>query len=364
MNDRVNILDLSFNQLQDCLRVQGEGVYQANLIARWIYRKMALSFNEMIDLKPVLKNKLERLAVLSSLQILEERVSNDAQTRKLLLQTADAKTVETALMNFKPNGPSRERWTVCVSSQVGCPIGCGFCATGQQGFERNLGPGEIIEQVLLFMRYLRKQNSQKKKPLLWPLINHVVFMGMGEPLANFDNVMQSIRILNSPYGLNLGVRQITLSTAGLAPQIRRLPEMNLQFELAISLHAATDDLRDRLVPLNKKYPISELLSACKEYFEKTGRRPFFEYTLFAGLNDSLKDASDLVHLLSDFKCSVNLILGNPTFNSGYQPSSPDQALEFQKRLMAGGLRTLLRISKGSDIEAGCGQLRSRWLGNV
>jgi 23S rRNA (adenine2503-C2)-methyltransferase len=360
-NSRINILDLSFDQVKAWLSSINEGTYQAELISRWIYRKMAVSYEEMTDLRPTLITKLHELTDLETFRILEEKISYDGQTRKLLFQTKDQKTIETALMNFSKNGVSRERRTICVSSQVGCAVGCGFCATGQQGFERNLRPGEIIEQVLIFMRYLRDEKGREYKQVLWPFFTHVVFMGMGEPLANFENVRQAINILNSPKGLNLGVRQITLSTAGLAPQIRQLPDLNLQFELAISLHAATDELRNRLVPINRKYPIREIIEACKYYSEKTGRNPFFEYALFEGINDSLKDAGDLVHLLEDFKCSINLILGNRTAGCEYQPSSKERTLEFQKILMAGGLRTMVRISKGSDIEAGCGQLKSRWL---
>jgi 23S rRNA (adenine2503-C2)-methyltransferase len=359
-NPNVNILDLSYDQLKEWLASVNEGDYQADLMAKWVFRRMATNFGEMVDLKPSLNEKLENLTSLTTLKALDQRVSIDGQTRKILLQTGDSKTIETALMSFNKNGVSRERRTVCVSSQVGCAVGCGFCATGQQGFERNLGPGEIVEQVLFFMRLVRDQAAIQDRKVYWPFITHVVFMGMGEPLANFENVSQAIGILNSPRGLNLGVRQITLSTAGLTPQIRQLPGTNLQFELAISLHASTDEVRDRLVPLNRKYPLSELMAACKEYFEKTGRRPFFEYALFAGVNDSLRDAENLVHLLADFKCSVNLIVGNETSSSEYRSSSKEQALAFQKILMAGGLRAMIRLSKGADIEAGCGQLRSRW----
>jgi 23S rRNA (adenine2503-C2)-methyltransferase len=360
-NKRFNILDLTFEQLKEWLSSVQESVYQADSITNWIYRRVVSNYADMVDVKPALKRKLEEFSCLSTLKILDEKISTDSQTRKLLLQTDDGKTIETALMCFKKNGASRERRTVCVSSQVGCAVGCKFCATGQQGFERNLRPAEIVEQILFFMRYLRDRKDREEKRIFWPFITHVVFMGMGEPLANFENVRQSIRILNSPHGLNLGVRQITLSTAGLVPQIRLLAEDNLQFELAISLHGAADELRNSLVPVNQKYPLRELKSACQDYFIKTGRKPFFEYALFSGLNDALKDAVNLLSFLGDFKCSVNLIVGNVTSNPEYQPASMKSALAFQKVLMSGGVRTLIRNSKGSDIEAGCGQLRSRWL---
>jgi 23S rRNA (adenine2503-C2)-methyltransferase len=186
-------------------------------------------------------------------------------------------------------------------------------------------------------------------------------MGMGEPLANYDNVIQAIATLNSPKGMGLGIHQVTLSTVGLAPQIRQLAAENLQFQLAVSLHAASDKLRNRLVPINKKYPLAELISACKEYAAKTGRNIFIEYALFDGINDSLNHAGELARLLDGLPCSINLILGNPAHSNDFKPSTRDAALAFQKKLISSGIRTMLRVSRGVDIEAGCGQLRSRWL---
>ena len=191
-------------------------------------------------------------------------------------------------------------------------------------------------------------------------ITNVVFMGMGEPLANYDNVWQAILALNSHRGLNVGARQITLSTAGLVPQIRRLASETLHIELAISLHAPEDRLRDRLMPINKKFPLALLIPACQEYFEKTGRRPTFEYALFRGINDSLEHARKLANLLRSLNCSVNLILGNPTSCQEYQSSATEQAKSFQRQLTALGIASTIRVSRGADIDAGCGQLRSRW----
>ena len=190
-------------------------------------------------------------------------------------------------------------------------------------------------------------------------LTHVVFMGMGEPLANYDNVRQAIAILNSPKGMGLGFHQITLSTSGLVPQIHQLAGEGLQFQLAVSLHAANDKLRNRLVPINRKYPLDQLISACKEYTGKTGRNIFIEYALFDGVNDSIHNADELVVLLDGLKCSINLILGNPIPSSDFKPSSRETALTFQKKLITNGIRTMLRVSRGTDIEAGCGQLRSR-----
>ncbi len=293
----------------------------------------------------------------ATLEPLEERVSGDGLTRKLLFRLEDGKTIESALILSVDSRTGRERRTVCVSSQVGCTIGCPFCATGLQGFERNLSPDEIIQQVHFFVhRFGNADGPEKGKTRGW--LTNVVFMGMGEPLANYDNTRQAIAMLNSPKGLGLGIHQVTLSTAGLVPQIQKLSEEGLQFQLAVSLHAANDKLRDELVPINRKYPLEQLISACKDYRRKTGRNTFIEYALFDKVNDSPDDAESLVKLLEGLKCSINLIAGNPA-GSGFQPSSRETALAFQKILMARGIRTMLRVSRGTDIEAGCGQLRSR-----
>jgi 23S rRNA (adenine2503-C2)-methyltransferase len=295
---------------------------------------------------------------LSSLTPVEEKISADGQTKKVLFKLDDGKTIESSFMLYGRAGSSRERRTVCVSTQVGCPIGCAFCATGQQGFERNLRAGEIIEQVLHFMRSMNKETDID---LARRCVTNVVFMGMGEPLGNYEAVWQSIEMLNSKQGLNLGARQITISTVGLVPQIQRLASENIHVELAISLHAASDELRNRLVPINRKYPLKQLMAACREYFEKTGRRPTFEYALFRGINDSVGHALELAGLLEGLNCHVNLIAGNPTKSKEFAPSSKKTVRAFQKQLTERRISNTLRLSKGVDIEAGCGQLRSRWI---
>jgi 23S rRNA (adenine2503-C2)-methyltransferase len=313
----------------------------------------------MTCLNRTLKEKLTRQASLGILEPLEEKVSADAQTRKVLFRLEDGGSVETALMFFRNPRTGRERRTVCLSTQVGCAVGCPFCATGQQGFERNLSPGEIINQILFFLRRGGGASERGKKASQGWLTN-VVFMGMGEPLANYDNVRQAITMLNSGKGMNLGSNQVTLSTSGMAPQISRLAGESLQFQLAVSLHAANDELRDQLVPINRKYPLDRVISSCKEYVSRTRRKVFIEYALFQGINDSMRDAVELACLLNGIACSVNLILGNPTDSKEFKPSTPEVALAFQQKLMDGGIRTILRVSRGADIEAGCGQLRSRW----
>jgi 23S rRNA (adenine2503-C2)-methyltransferase len=358
-----HILDLTRSQLQQLVISCGVPSYRADQLLVWIYKKLAASYTDMTDLPLSFRQKLAAETTLFTLRPLEEKVSNDSLTRKILFQLDDQKTIETTLMEYEKRDSSRERRTVCVSSQVGCQVGCSFCATGQQGFERNLRPGEILEQILYFMRLVQTGTSPGLIQIERRPVTNVVFMGMGEPLANYDNVLQTIVMLNAKYGAGLGARQITLSTSGLVPQINRLISENLHVELAVSLHAANDTLRNRLVPINKKYPLSQLVQACREYFAKTGRRPTFEYALFQGVNDSLDQARELARLVSGLNCSVNLILGNPTSCSEFHSSSMRQALNFQKELTSNGITNTIRVSKGTDIDAGCGQLKSRWIKN-
>jgi 23S rRNA (adenine2503-C2)-methyltransferase len=360
-NMKPRILDLSYEQLMKLVTATGERPYRADQLLKWIYKQSAASYDEMSDLSQPFRQKLTEETVLFTLKSLEQVTSADGKTRKALFQLEDLKTIESTLMFYEQTETRRERRTVCVSTQVGCPIGCYFCATGQQGFERNLQPGEIIEQILYFMRFIKKEIPSENKELSRRAITNVVFMGMGEPLANYDNVRQAIMMLNSKHGLNLGARQITLSTAGLVPQMKRLADESLHLELAISLHAANDKLRDRLMPINKKYPLEQLIPACREYLEKTGRRPTFEYALFQGVNDFQRDAQELGDLLKGLNCAVNIIVGNPTSCQEFRSSTLQQAMIFQKQLFAAGVFNTIRISKGTDIEAGCGQLRSRWL---
>ena len=249
------------------------------------------------------------------------------------------------------------RYTVCLSTQVGCPIGCPFCATGQQGFERNLTPGEIIDQVLYFARYLQDKNNGREGER----IDNIVFMGMGEPLANYDALWQAISMLNFPDGFGLSARSMTISTAGLVPGIKSLSGEKLQVGLAISLHTSDNQMRDKLVPINKKYPLEELIPACREYFARTGRRISFEYALFDGVNDSLFQAQSLADLIQGMNCHVNLISANSTANQTLQPSPRSQVLAFQQELKNRGINCTLRQSRGQNIDAGCGQLRSRFL---
>ena len=357
----VYLTDLDIAEVKQLVVSLGAPAYRVQQLLGWVYRKLAVYWDEMTDLPQAFRQKLAAAANLHTLTPVHEVKAKDG-TVKILFSLPDGKTVETALMKFAASASGRpvpktcaNRYTICVSTQVGCPIGCPFCATGQQGFERNLTAGEIIDQVLYFARLLqdRSQGSEGER------VDNIVFMGMGEPLTNYDAVWQSIEMLNSPDGFGLSARSMTVSTSGLIPGIRRLSGEKLQVGLAISLHAPDDKLRNQLVPVNKKYRLEELIPACREYFAQTGRRVSFEYALFDGVNDSLPQAQALADLLHGLNCHVNLITANSTANQTLRPSPRGQVLAFQKALQTRGITCTLRQSRGQDIDAGCGQLRSR-----
>jgi 23S rRNA (adenine2503-C2)-methyltransferase len=356
------LTDLNIEEVSKLVISLGEPVYRAKQLLAWVYQKLAVSPDEMTDLPQSFRRKFAEEVNLHMLTPLHEVKAKDG-TVKVLFSLHDGKTVETALMKFVaqasvPVGKTKSyRYTVCVSAQVGCPIGCPFCATGQQGFERNLTSGEIIDQVLYFARYLQDKSKGREGER----IDNIVFMGMGEPLANYDSLWKAIERLNSPDGFGLSARSMTISTAGLIPGIKRLSGEKLQVGLAISLHATDNQLRNKLVPVNKKYPLEELIPACHEYFDKTERRVSFEYALFNGVNDSLSQAQSLADLIRDMNCHVNLITANSTANQTLLPSTRSRVLAFQKALKDRGINCTLRQSRGQDIDAGCGQLRSRFI---
>ncbi len=286
--------------------------------------------------------------------------AKDGRTRKLLLELSDGRLIETVLMLYPASAEGRARATVCVSTQAGCAYGCTFCATGQMGFERHLSAGEIVAQVLYFARELRE------RPWIAPdgqAIDHVtnlVFMGMGEPLHNYDNTLQALRILNMPEGLRIGARHMTVSTVGLVPGILRLADEPLQVNLAISLHAPNNAMRLRTMPVTRKYPIEQVLEAVRAYATKTGRQVTFEYVLLAGVNDGEEHARELAKLLAPLKQlgHVNLIPVNKTA-AGYEPPTGERIRAFRETLRAGGVSSSVRAERGDDIAAACGQLRTR-----
>lgn len=353
----VAFTDLGIDEVHRLVAHMGAPAFRANQLLAWVYKRLAVSFEEMTDLPLSLRGKLSSQFSLHTLVPVRESVSRDG-TIKVLFRLADGNTIEAALMLYAA-GAGRPRTTVCVSTQAGCAIGCPFCATGSQGLQRNLTPGEMIDQVLFFARRVREKDGGDEKRL--EHITNIVFMGMGEPLANYDALIQAIDVLTSPRGFGTSPRNITISTAGTVPQIRRLSEEKYRVGLAVSLHAADNRLRNRLVPLNKRYPIEELLPACREYAQKTGRRVSFEYTLFAGVNDSVVQARALAQVLAGMDAHVNLIPANPACGDEFKPSPRRQALAFEQELRAAGVNCTVRVSRGQDIEAGCGQLRAREL---
>jgi 23S rRNA (adenine2503-C2)-methyltransferase len=346
------LTDLSDGDLKELVVSLGEPSYRARQLREWLYRGLAFSFEEMTNLPLGFRQALAQEARLHTIKATHEAVG-EGGTIKTLFTLADGNTVEAVLMLYAPVG-GRPRHTVCVSTQAGCAIGCPFCATGQQGFQRNLTRGEIIDQVLYYARYLK--DHAKNGPADSGVAN-VVFMGMGEPLANYNNLWQAIEVLNSPKGFGLGARNMTISTSGLVPQIKRLGREKLQVGLAVSLHAADNALRDWLVPINKKHAVPELIAACREYFLASGRRVSFEYVLFQGINDSIAQARALARLLQGLNCHVNLIPANPTANAAFLPPSPRAVAAFQNELLRLHINATVRQSRGQDIAAGCGQLR-------
>ena len=323
----------------------GQPAFRARQLLNWIYRKRAASFPEMTDFPLALREKLAGEMELCGLQPLDIQTSQDG-TQKALLELCDGRTIEAALMPASKPG----FYTVCVSSQVGCAMGCAFCATGAQGFQRNLTPGEIVDQVLFFARRLGDEGT----------LSNVVFMGMGEPLSNYADTMLAVERLNADWGFGLAARAITISSAGWIPGIEKLAREKLQVGLAVSLHAAAEPLRTRLVPLNKKHPLSRLIPACKEYVRLSGRRVSFEYCLLAGVNDSLEQARELAHLVQGINCHVNLISVNATDDDKFKPPAREAVLAFENELKRLGINATLRRSLGRDIDAACGQLKSRY----
>ena len=350
----IDLMNLTNAQLRETLASWGQPAYRADQIDRWIYRDLVTDFDAMTNLPRELRERLQAGTKIGVPPVITETQSADGMTRKALLQLDDGQTIETVLMLYAdaPNSPGFDettdikRRTICISTQVGCPIGCPFCATGQAGYIRNLTAGEIVAQVL---HYARTHSP----------ITNIVIMGMGEPFMKFDVTWQAIESLTSPNRFGLGARRLTVSTSGEVPGIEKLANANLQINLAVSLHAPDDDLRNTLVPLNRKYPIAQLMHAVRDYIKKTNRRVTFEYALMSKVNDSPEQAQALAHILRGMLCHVNLIPLNPTKSSPYQRSPRENVLKFEAILRKAGIETTVRVEKGIEIAAGCGQLRQQ-----
>jgi 23S rRNA (adenine2503-C2)-methyltransferase len=331
---------------------------------RWLYRSLVDDPAAMGNLPATLRKRLATETELALLDPLAEQESLTGQTRKVLFRLRDGNTLESVLMRYQG------RRTACISTQVGCGMGCTFCATGQGGLARNLSAGEIVAQVLYLARELRMteikraQEQRVKTQIAEHPISNIVFMGMGEPLANHAATWQAIETLTDARGYNLGARRITLSTVGLVPGIRRLATEGLPINLAVSLHAPDDELRNELVPINQRYPLADLMAAIHEYAEKTRRRITVEYALIADVNDSDHLARRLAGRLEGLLCHVNLIPLNPTPGSPLRPSPRERVDAFRHELETAGIATTVRMRRGIDIEAGCGQLRQRQVRNA
>ena len=359
MAGRVALYDLTYDQLGELLADWGEPRFRVDQVWGWLYRSLVSDFEEMANLPKALRARLAAEADLGLLSVLSEQESPSGQTRKVLYRLRDGHTIESVLMHYY------DRRTACISSQVGCGMGCTFCATGQGGLVRNLSAGEIVAQVIHLAREIREAQIERaeergsRAQLPEHPVTHVVLMGMGEPLANYAATWQAIETLTDERGYHLGARRITLSTVGLVPGIRRLADEGLPINLAVSLHAPDDELRDQLVPVNRRYPLGELMAAVREYAEETNRRVTFEYALISGVNDAVQNAQQLAALLHGLPCHVNLIPLNPTPGTDLHPSPREQVNAFQSALAGAGIPTTVRLRRGISIEAGCGQLRQR-----
>lgn len=343
---KVNLLGLSFEQMEVFFSVLGEKRFRTQQVMKWIHHLGVEHVNDMTNISKKLREKLAEIAEIKAPEIVSEQDSADG-TRKWLMRVTGGSCIEAV---FIPEG---ERGTLCVSSQVGCSLDCSFCSTGKQGFQRDLKASEIIGQVWLAAKSFDSLRADARRR-----ITNVVMMGMGEPLLNFDNVVVAMNLMMDDFGYGISKRRVTLSTSGVVPMLERLSRVT-DVSLAISLHAPNDELRDKLVPLNKKYPIASVLAACRNYMNDlpdTHRVTTVEYTLIAGVNDSVGLARELALLLKDFPCKINLIPFNPFALSDYKRPGKDAIHRFQSVLMEAGFVTVVRTTRGDDIDAACGQL--------
>jgi 23S rRNA (adenine2503-C2)-methyltransferase len=341
-----DIKSLIFSELQEQLRELGEPSYRAGQITDWLYKKRVDTIDKMTNLPRPLRTRLSETFSLGKIDLVRVLGARD-MTRKFLFRLADGNLIETVLIPASPAlyGGRSDRRTVCVSTQVGCAYGCKFCASGLEGFSRNLNANEIVDQIIA----VERATGEK--------IDNVVFMGMGEPLANLENVLRAIRIINADWGLGIGARHITISTSGLAPQIRKLAEESLQIRLAISLHGATDEVRNQIMPINRRYNVETLLSACDYYKAHKKQGLTFEYILIADVNDSDEQARLLSRHAHRLSAKVNLIPYNHVSGLPWARPSKKRQEKFLSIVRAGGIPATLRREKGHDIDAACGQLR-------
>lgn len=341
--EQIEIKSLSLMQLKNTMIEMGEKAFRAKQIYEWLHQKQAESFDEMSNLSAALREKLKERCVLTTLKMLEVQTSKIDGTQKYLFALPDGNVVESVLMKYKHGN------SVCISSQVGCKMGCRFCASTIGGWTRNLLPSEMLEQIYR----IQKLSGER--------VSNVVVMGTGEPLDNYENLLQFIRLLTDENGLHISQRNLTVSTCGIVPKMYALAEENLQITLAISLHASNQEKRAELMPIANKYSIEEVLEACRNYFEKTGRRLTFEYSLVGGKNDTKEDAEELAHLIKGLNCHVNLIPVNPIKERDYVQSDKKVIENFKNKLEKYQINVTIRREMGRDIDGACGQLRKSYI---
>jgi 23S rRNA (adenine2503-C2)-methyltransferase len=324
--------------------------YRKTQVLDWIFKKKVFSFFSMTNLPLTLRERLTENYVIKTLELEKENDSQDG-TKKFLWKLSDSQYIESVLIPASDCIGNSRRLTLCVSTQVGCPLKCGFCASGIFGFKRNLSCGEIVEQVLLSEAIAKER------------ISHIVFMGMGEPLLNYEQLIQAIRFITSSWGLSISPRRITISTSGIVPNILRLANESLPFRLAISLHATTDELRNKLMPINRKYPLEDLLKSCEEFCSKRKQKITLEYILIAGVNDRMEDVERLAKIAKSLKAKVNLIAYNPVLQMPWKTPKKKEIMTFFHKLQIKGVQVSLRQERGRDIDGACGQLRLRQIEN-
>ncbi len=350
---RTPIRSLTLDELRERLAALGQPAYRAGQVAQWLYKKRVKSAAAMSDLPAGLREELAAGFAFEEPETVRVLGSADT-TRKFLFRLSDGNLIESVLIPASPAlyGEASDRRTLCVSTQVGCAYGCKFCASGLDGWSRNLHAGEIVDQIL------------RAEEIGGERVNNLVFMGMGEPLANFANLMKALAILNAPWGVGIGARHITISTSGLAPQIRELADQSMQVRLAISLHGATDEVRSQIMPVNRKYPLATLLEACAYFAERKTQRITFEYILIEGMNDRVEDAAALVRVARKVGAKVNCIPYNTVEGLAWNRPSEERQDEFMAGLERAGTPATIRREKGHDIAAACGQLRRQVAGVV
>ncbi|HEX9916173.1 MAG TPA: 23S rRNA (adenine(2503)-C(2))-methyltransferase RlmN [candidate division Zixibacteria bacterium] len=341
MVNKINLKDLWTEELEDFLQKLEGKKYQAKQIAKWVFQKGVSDFDLMTDLSKKMRDLLKDKTYVSNLKVLKAQKSKIDQTEKYLFELEDKETIETVLIKEK------QRNTLCISTQVGCTLDCAFCATGKMGLKRNLFSGEIIDQIIQVKKLIPPQEK----------LDNIVMMGMGEPLLNYDNAVKAIRIIASELGPSISAKRITLSTCGIVPQIEKLAKENLKIKLAISLNATTDQIRNNLMPINRKYPLDKLLPAVKSFAQKTKRRITFEYVLIKDVNDSDEDAFRLAKLIQGISCKINLIAYNPIAGVKFEKPDNERIKKFRDILFPRCPAVTMRKSKGEDILAACGQLR-------